>query len=153
MLKALVGWGFVAGVVVLLAIQAVPYGRRHTNPPVRQEPSWDSPRTRGLAVRACYDCHSNQTVWPWYAGIAPVSWLVQQDVDDGRRKLNYSEWDRPQKEARKAADKVEAWSMPPLYYAAFHPKSWLAGGERADLIRGLETTFGRRIREGRRRQE
>lgn len=149
MVKALVGWGFVAGVVVLLAIQAVPYGRRHTNPPVRQEPRWDSPRTRGLVVRACYDCHSNQTVWPWYASIAPVSWLVQQDVDDGRRKLNYSEWDRPQKEARKAADKVVAWNMPPLYYAAFHPKSWMVGAERADLIRGLATTFGRRIREGR----
>lgn len=145
-MKSLFLWGFVAGVAVLLAIQAVPYGRSHTNPPVRQEPRWDSPRTRELVVRACYDCHSNQTVWLWYTNIAPASWLVQQDVDDGRRKLNYSEWNRPQKEARKAAEKVESWKMPPLYYAAFHPKSWMVGGERTDLIRGLATTFGRRVR-------
>ena len=145
-MKILFLWGFVAGVVVLLAVQAVPYGRSHTNPPVRLEPRWDSPRTRELVVRACYDCHSNQTVWLWYTNIAPASWLVQQDVDDGRRKLNYSEWNRPQKEARKAAEKVESWKMPPLYYAAFHPKSWMVGGERTDLIRGLTATFGRRVR-------
>lgn len=144
-IKALIRWGLVAGVVVLLAIQLVPYGRRHTNPPVRQEPSWDSPRTRELVVRACYDCHSNQTAWLWYTNVAPGSWLVQRDVDEGRRKLNYSEWDRHQKDARKAADKVEVGKMPPIYYSAFHPKAWLADGERAELIRGLASTFGRRV--------
>ncbi|HSB80152.1 MAG TPA: heme-binding domain-containing protein [Candidatus Methylomirabilis sp.] len=145
MLKALIRWGLVAGVVVLLAIQLVPYGRRHTNPPVRQEPSWDSPRTRELVIRACYDCHSNQTGWLWYTNIAPASWLIQNDVDEGRRKLNYSEWDLHQKDARKAADKVEVGKMPPIYYAVFHRKAWLADGERAELIRGLAGTFGRRV--------
>ena len=146
MLKSLLRWTLLGCLVVLPAIQLVPYGRTHANPPVRQEPPWESPRTRDLVVRSCYDCHSNQTAWLWYTNIAPASWLIQSDVDEGRRKLNYSEWDRPQKDARKAADKVESWKMPPLYYAAFHPKSWLLGSERADLIQWLATTFGRRIR-------
>ena len=72
----------------LLAIQLIPYGRAHANPPVLAEPAWDSPATRDLAVRACFDCHSNETVWPWYSNIAPVSWLVQRDVDGGRNKAN-----------------------------------------------------------------
>lgn len=66
--------------VLLLAIQLVPYGRDHTNPPVVAEPAWDSPATRALFVRACADCHSNQTVWPWYSHVAPVAWLVAHDV-------------------------------------------------------------------------
>jgi hypothetical protein len=86
MLKPLVRWGLIGAVILLVGIQVIPYGRSHTNPPVTGEPAWDSPKTRELAVRACYDCHSNQTVWPWYSHIAPISWLVQQDVDEGRRK-------------------------------------------------------------------
>ena len=65
--------GFVIVIVGFLAIQLVPYGRTHTNPPVTAEPAWDSPQTRALAVRACFDCHSNETVWPWYTSIAPIS--------------------------------------------------------------------------------
>ncbi len=75
-----------------LLIQLVPYGRNHTNPPVLQEPNWDSPQTRALAQRACFDCHSNETEWPWYSHVAPVSWLVQRDVEEGREKVNFSTW-------------------------------------------------------------
>jgi hypothetical protein len=92
-------WLLLAGIAViaLLALaQAVPYGRAHTNPPVTKEPSWDSPRTRELASRACFDCHSNETRWRWYSNVAPVSWLVQRDVDGGRSAFNFSEWDKPQ---------------------------------------------------------
>jgi len=52
-------------VIVLAAIQLVPFGRDHQNPPVTGEPAWDSPRTRELFFRACKDCHSNETTWPW----------------------------------------------------------------------------------------
>ena len=62
---------FLAAVVVM---QLVPYGRDHSNPPVTAEPNWDSPETRALFKRACFDCHSNETVWPWYAYVAPFSW-------------------------------------------------------------------------------
>lgn len=132
--------GLVLG--LLLLIQFVPYGRNHTNPPVRQEPVWDSPQTAALARRACFDCHSNQTVWPWYSNIAPVSWLVQNDVDEGRRKLNFSEWDLPQKEADEAAEQVQKGKMPPWFYLPPHPEAWLSAEEKQAFIRGLQTTTG-----------
>ena len=75
-------------------IQLVPYGRSHDNPPVTAEPQWDSPETQALVKRACYDCHSNETKWPWYSNVAPVSWLVQNDVNEGREHVNLTEWDR-----------------------------------------------------------
>ena len=128
--------------VLFLHQRQLQRGRNHTNPPVRMEPPWDSPDTRDLAVRACFDCHSNQTVWPWYSSIAPFSWLVQSDVDEGRKKVNYSEWDRPQEEAEDSAETVQEETMPPWYYAILHPQAKLSSAERQALIRGLVATFG-----------
>jgi len=128
-----------AGLFVLL--QAVPYGRAHTNPPGRQEPTWDSPETRALAVRACYDCHSNETKWPWYSHIAPVSWLVQNHVDEGRGKLNFSEWGRPQ-EGAEAVEAVQEGEMPLRSYLLTHPEARLSPAEYEALVRGLAATFG-----------
>ena len=85
--------GVIALVLLALLIQLIPYGRDHTNPPVMQEPQWDSPQTRALTKRACFDCHSNETVWPWYSNVAPVSWLIYRDVSKGREHFNFSEWD------------------------------------------------------------
>ena len=127
-----------AGFVV---IQAVPYGRDHDNPPVIAEPAWDSPQTRELAVRACFDCHSNETVWPWYSNVAPVSWLVQRDVDEGRSELNYSEWNRPQ-EGEESAETVRERSMPPRVYLLTHPEARLNDSQLAALASGLAATFG-----------
>ena len=139
-----IGWGLGGAIVVLLlAAQLVPYGRTHTNPPVRREPAWDSPATRALAVRVCFDCHSNETHWPWYTNVAPVSWLAQRDVDEGRRELNFSEWDRPQKEAHESAKTVREGSMPPWFYVLPRPHARLSAAERDRLIAGLEATFGR----------
>jgi hypothetical protein len=143
MLKRLARWSLIGIVVLVFGTQVVPYGRNHANPPVRQEPTWDSRDTRELAVRACFDCHSNQTVWPWYSAIAPVSWLVQRDVDEGRRKVNFSEWDRPQKEAHESAKTVRKGSMPPWYY----PWGRLSPAESQTLLRGLEVTFGQKGQE------
>ena len=143
MWRRLVRWLGVTVLLALVAIQLVPYGRAHTNPPVTQEPRWDRPETRGLAVRACFDCHSNQTVWRWYSHVAPVSWLVQRDVDEGRRELNYSEWDRGQREAHESAKTVRKGEMPPWFYAIPGTSADLSADERAALIAGLEATFGR----------
>lgn len=132
--------GLVLGLLII--IQFVPYGRNHTNPPVRQEPAWDSPQTAALARRACFDCHSNQTVWPWYSNIAPVSWLVLRDVDEGRSKLNFSEWDLPQKDAEEAAEQVQKGEMPPWFYLPAHPQARLSTQEKQALIRGLQATTG-----------
>jgi hypothetical protein len=133
----------IAAVVALVVIQLVPYGRDHTNPPVRQEPRWDSATTRELTRRACFDCHSNETHWPWYTHVAPISWLTQYDVVEGRRAVNYSEWDRPQEEARESAETVREGEMPPWFYLVPRPHARLSAAERATLIRGLEATFGR----------
>jgi len=127
-----------------LAIQAVPYGRDHSNPPVTEEPAWDSPETRALTVLACFDCHSNEVEYPWYSKIAPVSWAVQSHIDSGRSKVNYSEWDRPQKEADESAETVIDGEMPPAYFTRFtHAEARLTDTELQRLIDGLEATFGR----------
>jgi mono/diheme cytochrome c family protein len=137
----LVKWVLVALLGGLLVIQLIPYGRDHDNPPVAAEPSWDSSQTRELAVRACFDCHSNQTVWPWYSNVAPISWLVQRDVDEGRDELNYSEWDRDQ-EGEESAETVRDGSMPPNSYLLTHPDARLTDAELALLADGLAATFG-----------
>lgn len=129
-----------AGVFVL--IQFVPYGRDHTNPPVTAEPDWDSPETEALAAGACFDCHSNETEWPWYTNVAPVSWLVQNDVEEGRETLNFSEWDRPQGELE-VAEAISEGSMPPWYYAILHSGARLSAQEEQQLIAGLRATFQR----------
>jgi mono/diheme cytochrome c family protein len=127
---------------LLVVIQLIPYRRDHSNPPVIAEPAWDSLQTRELAVRACFDCHSNEVEWPWYANVAPVSWLVQRDVDEGRDKLNFSEWNRPHEEADEAAETVREGSMPPVYYTWPHPDARLDDSERRALETGLLATLG-----------
>ena len=141
-MRRIMSWVGVALIAVALAIQVVPYGRRHTNPPVSREPQWDRPETRALVARACFDCHSNETAWPWYSHVAPVSWLLQRDVEKGRRALNYSEWDRGQREARESAKTVRSGEMPPWFYAWPTTNAFLTPAERAALIAGLEATFG-----------
>jgi mono/diheme cytochrome c family protein len=134
--------GLIIGCIALLVAQIVPYGRNHTNPPVSAEPKWDRPVTRELFYRACADCHSNATRWPWYSHIAPVSWLVQHDVDDARVHFNVSEWDRPDQHGDEAAQLVRQDDMPPYVYRPAHPDARLSDAERESLIRGLVATFG-----------
>ncbi len=135
-------WGAVLVLVAFAAIQAVPYGRAHDNPPVTAEPQWDTPVTRQIAAGACFDCHSNETKWPWYTNIAPVSWWTQGHVDEGRAALNFSEWDRPGQEVGEAAETVSEGSMPPWYYYAGRPWAKLKPDERVALVRGLLATLG-----------
>jgi hypothetical protein len=129
------------GVFVLL--QLVPYGRAHTNPPVIQEPPWDAPATRELVRAACFDCHSNETRWPAYASVAPSSWLLQHDVSEGRRHLNFSEWQRPQQHAKDAAEEVRTGEMPPSYYGLMHAPARLSDADRERLATSFEHMFGR----------
>lgn len=134
---------------LVLVAQIVPYGRDHTNPPVQAEPTWDSPTTRALAERACFDCHSNQTQWPWYSNVAPMSWLVQNHVDEGRGVLNFSEWSRGNSEAGEAAETVRERQMPPRSYVLLHPEARLTDAEREQLARGLDASLTTQTRESR----
>ena len=125
---------------VFLVIQLVPYGHQHTNPPVIQEPNWDSPQTRKLAQRACFDCHSNETVWPWYSNVAPVSWLVQHDVEEGRLYINFSDWGRV-READEIIEVVWGGNMPPSQFLLMHPEARLTQAEKDAFISGLQATL------------
>ena len=132
----------VAGLaVVLVAIQFLPMSRPVPNPAVRREPNWDSPRTRELAVRACFDCHSNQSVQPWYGSLAPVSWLLNKDVNEARSKMNFSEWDLIQRDAGLAVEQIEKGDMPLWFYLPLHPNAQLSTEEKQELIHGIEATF------------
>ncbi len=127
------------GLLVGLGIQLIPADRR--NPAVVREIAWDAPRTGELARRACYDCHSNETVWPWYSSIAPASWLIAKDVDEGREHLNFSEWDGPNEGLDEVIDMVESGEMPLSRYVVLHRNAALTEPEKTELIRGLRETF------------
>lgn len=135
--------GLAVGLGLLLLAQAVPYGRNHTNPATSAEPSWSSPQTRALAKRACFDCHSNLTTWPWYSNVAPVSWLVYRDVADGRSAVNFSAWNKPQDGAGDVVEALVSGSMPPWYYTLMHPKAKLSKVEKQALVNGLVATLKR----------
>lgn len=141
-MKKVVLFTAAAVAVLLLVVQIVPYGRDHSNPPVTAEPRWKGEQTRALTVRACFDCHSNEVRWPWYSNVAPMSWLIQNHVDEAREELNYSQWDRPYDEAEESAETVQDGEMPPLDYLLLHPSAKLSDAERLELIRGLQATFG-----------
>ena len=133
---------FIGLIVGGIAIQLLPYGHDHTNPTANTEPQWDSQQTRDLAERACFDCHSNQTTWPWYSNLAPASWLIQHDVQEGRSRLNFSQWNGPQREAFNAVRQVQSGAMPPSYYVMLHPTANLTPEEKQALIQGLQGTLG-----------
>jgi hypothetical protein len=127
---------------LFVLIQLLPFGRPFPNPPVQAEPAWDSPRTRELAVRACFDCHSHETVWPWYSYVAPLSWRVVDHVREGREALNFSTWNNPSEEADEAAEVVQEGEMPLRDYLQAHPEARLSPTERQQLIAGLQATLG-----------
>ena len=122
--------------ILALAIQVIPVTR--DNPPVTGD-IMAPPAVAPVLRRACYDCHSNETVWPWYSRIAPVSWLLVRDVREGRRELNFSTWNQldDQRRARKmkeTRDEVSEGEMPPWYYTINHPDARLSSGDRALLL-------------------
>ncbi|MFN8536256.1 MAG: heme-binding domain-containing protein [Thermomicrobiales bacterium] len=139
--------GWVGGMLIalFLLLQAVPYGRAHENPGVVREPPWDSPRTRELAVRACFDCHSNESAWPWYSNVAPASWYVQRHVEEGREKLNFSEFGIGAQETSESDQVVRFGTMPPGYYTPLHPPRASATPSAYELVRPA-ATFGIRRR-------
>ncbi len=111
-----------------------------TNPPVERQVDWDSPQTKELFYRACADCHSNETKWPWYSKIPPASWLVVHDVNEGREKFNISAQDMG--EADDAAEAVLEGEMPMKIYTVMHPEARLTDAQRQALAQGLQKTFG-----------
>lgn len=123
---------FVVAVVVAQAVRI-----STVNPPVVGDVAAPAP-VDAILRRACYDCHSNQTVWPWYSHIAPLSWLLANDVEEGRRELNFSTWSTydAKKRAKKlteTAKEVGGDEMPPWYYVLVHSDAKLADTDRETL--------------------
>ncbi len=147
----LIGAGLL--VAAFLALQLVPVWLLQANPPVLAEPAWDGPATRALAQRACFDCHSNETLWPLYARLAPLSWLVTLDVVRGRDRLNFSEWGLArggesgeegegfEQGGDEFAEVIASGEMPPATYLLTHPNARLTEAEKQQLLDGLTASL------------
>ena len=132
-------WPYVIGGLVLLFVilQLVPSPGAE-NPPVEEEVA-APPEVVQLLRRSCYDCHSHETAWPWYASVAPAKWLVRDHVEDARAELNFSTWNRY--DAEELADKLEEVAeevgeehMPLRSYLILHGDARLTDAERRQLV-------------------
>ena len=141
MIKKILLFFVVAGVLLFLLIQLVPYGHIYTNPPIVSEPKWDSPQTREIAKRACFNCHSNETYYPWYAYVAPVSWLLRWDIDNGRAAYNFSDWINYPSSADELAEVLLEGEMPPWQFLIMHPEARLSDAEKQQFIEGLRKSL------------
>lgn len=122
-------------VLELVFLQFVPVNI--TNPPVESDISAPEP-VNSILKRACYDCHSHETVWPWYSNIAPVSFLIERDVKHGREELNFSTWNRYNEKQKKHLrhetwEEVEESEMPPLVYILMHWDARLSKEDKEQL--------------------
>ena len=105
-------------------------------------------------MRACGDCHSNETKWPWYSNIAPLSWSIYNHVMEGREHFNVSMWGIQKKnEGEDAAEEVEEGKMPLKSYLLAHPEARLSDAEKKELIAGLKRTFGEGDEKGEEEEE
>jgi hypothetical protein len=108
-----------------------------SNPPMRSDIAAE-PSVKPLLRRACYNCHSNETVWPWYSNVAPASWLVGSDVKEARQRMNFSEWgayssERQHSKLIAITDEMKDAGMPPWYYSLVHSESHLTEAERNEI--------------------
>lgn len=94
-------------------------------------------RVAAMLRGACYDCHSNETKWPWYSRIAPVSWMITDDVGHARRKLNFSEWRADaavvSRQLTDIDSELKSGEMPPRQYALLHASARLGKDQRDEL--------------------
>lgn len=123
-------------IVLLAAVQLIPVER--TNPAVEGDVTAPS-EVKAILRRSCYDCHSNETRWPWYAYVAPVSWLLARDVKEGRREVNFSIWNqytgaRRARKFKEIVEQVEGNKMPQWYYVLLHPDAKLSAGDKAAIV-------------------
>ena len=128
-------WLLLGTLVALVIAQLVPVDR--SNPPVEAEVPAPA-NVRAVLRRACYDCHSNETVWPWYSSVAPFSWLLARDVHEGRRELNFSTWSQYTtkqqiKKLKESWEEVAEGEMPPWFYLPVHRDAVLSAEDRGLL--------------------
>ena len=143
-MKRILKWGISALVVVFAALQFFQPAR--TNPPLKADflkATAAPPEVAAMFREACYDCHSDETRWPWYSRVAPMSWQVAQDVNDGRQHLNLSEWpadnpDRARKKIEDMSDEIDNGDMPLKKYTLIHRDARLTPEQRDTLTHWLD---------------
>ena len=121
-------WALGVLVVVFVGIQFIPVNR--INPPVESDMQCPV-GVKEVLKGSCSDCHSHETIWPWYSKVAPVSWLIASDAKEGRRKLNFSAWNRYSTEKQSVLisdmiDQIREGEMPPAPYTWMHAGSDLS---------------------------
>jgi hypothetical protein len=126
----------------LLLVQAIRIEK--SNPPVCSDLA--SVAVKPVLQRGCYNCHSNETIWPWYSNVAPASWLVGMDVREGRNHLNFSEWGALDSgtrvhKLRSIAEEVHNDGMPPWYYSVVHRGSRLNKTEQNQILAWVTATI------------
>jgi hypothetical protein len=148
-MKKILKWivGVLAVGFVLLQFTNPP----RTNPPVVSDLMAGNPPPAHVAAMlraSCYDCHSSETKWPWYSRVAPMSWLIANDVKEGRENMNFSDW--PNGNPVRAAKRLEDMSeeigygeMPPKKYTAIHADARLTDSERKELTDWLDSEAAR----------
>lgn len=109
-------------ITLFVAIQFIPV--KTNNPPAMSDFSGPE-NIEAILQRSCYDCHSNLTHWPWYSQVAPISWIISHDVQEGREYLNFSNWDSltPKKQAHKIEEiwtEIAKGDMPLKRYLFLH---------------------------------
>ncbi len=127
----------IGAVAVFALLQFVPYGWSHPNPPVVRDAPWPNAEAERVARESCYGCHSNETDWPAYSYVAPMSWLVRSDVDRGREAFNFSDWNEYDNDVDDAIEMIEEGDMPPGRYTMIHRDARLSDAERQQLIAAL----------------
>lgn len=136
-LKKVMKIGLLVVVVVGVGIQFIPVDGVGVNPPQRYKLD-APPEVEAILRRACYDCHSNETAWPFYARLAPSSWLMIRDVKKGRSRMNVSEWGDAE-ESERQIDKENSWEqiesgqMPLWFYLPMHPSARLSDADKTIL--------------------
>ena len=135
----IVKWLLISLVCLFILIQLKRPAR--TNPAVDESQTIEAhaqmtPQVKDILDRSCRDCHSNKTEWPWYTNVAPLSWWITDHVNEGRHRLNLSEWarlDQPGKKLRQICDEVEDGAMPLSSYLPMHPKAKLSEQDKKTL--------------------
>jgi hypothetical protein len=138
-----VGRVAIGAAVLFLLIQVLPWGHKHTNPPATKQVGMATAAQKQVFAEACRDCHSNDTDWLWYTKVAPISWLVMDDVKGGRARMNLSEWDRPQPDLDDVVRVIDQGSMPPIQYkvSPYHWNAILSSEEKKELSAGFRQLY------------
>lgn len=142
-MKQIVLYAIIPLLLIFLLLQFVPVAR--TNPPTLGEIQVPT-HIHTILKKACWDCHSHQTQWPWYSRVAPVSWLVAHDVKEGRAELNFSMWTqyntkKKRKKLEEIEEEVSKQKMPPRIYTWLHAQAILTAQEKEQLRQWVKASL------------